>query len=283
MTFTGLTLLIVAAVLSNVDATYDENEGRPKKEIDAFRIKMSERTDSYTSGSLQIGMLQGTTICTTSQELLSRPYAMNLYVIAERSKFGQCIGKLFKLRDRNNPIQLRVLSNSNNNAYLEKVGVKLGGEWYDWTGFEVMVDHGDPTDWQTVYKSGIQNGSAIQEIAIQMSNTYHASTGGKLRVEVKQGSHTDCETATNLLIAPRSYQFYRITDKGKFGSCIETKFNPRDGDNIQIRVLSSSSNNAYIDSVKVMINGKWYGWTGTNVMVDYGDPTDWRNVHKMAM
>ena len=280
MKFSGITLLIIAAALSNVDA---KNEGKPKKfKIDAFRIKMSETRYASTSGSLQIGMRQGITECTTSRDLLQRPKNIELYVIAEQSKFGQCIGKLFKPGDRN-PIQLRVLSNSGNNAYLEKVGVKLGGDWYDWTGFEVMVDHGDPTDWQTVYKSGVKGGSPIQEIAIQMTNYYWASTGGNLRVEVKQGSHTDCETATNLLIAPKKSQFYRIVDTGKFGSCIETKFNPKDRDNIQIRVLGSSTNDAYIDSVKVKIDGKWYGWTGDRVHVDYGDPTDWRNVHEMAI
>ena len=277
--------IVIAAVgFSNSWVSAEESDTdiviRSGYDIERFRIRMSDYSYAETTGSLRIGVRQGGAGCETVDETVVRPRATHLYEVSDKSRFGSCNNSKFNpLSDvlLILPIQIRVLSNTFNNAYFDKVGVKIGGKWLEWEGDMIMVDFNDPTDWRTAYESGFSGGELIQGFAVNMSSPYHASTYGNLRIGVRQGPHTSCETATDLIVAPKHDRRYESMDKAKFGTCLDTQFKPSDSNEIQIRVLSNSGNNAYIDRVQVKFGGKWIGWSGSRVMVDHGDPTDWRN------
>merc|ERR1719250_600398 len=114
--------------------------------IKEFRIRTSDYKYAGTTGSLRIGVRQGKVECETSAETFSETSRTKLFVESDKSKFGSCKKALLRPKS-STPIQLRVLSDSGNPAYLDKVGMKMAGNgnWYDWEADREMVDKDTPT------------------------------------------------------------------------------------------------------------------------------------------
>ena len=123
--------------------------------IEAFRIKVSDRSYASTSGNLQIGVKQGDqNSCQTVVETFTSPQTNVLYLRDDKSLFGSCVNTWFQ-PSYNMPLQIRVLSDSGNDSYLDKIGVKINGVWRDWVwGYQKKVNKNEGNEWQTVISAG---------------------------------------------------------------------------------------------------------------------------------
>ena len=127
--------------------------GDGKIEIEALRIKISDRSYADSSGKLRFDIRQGDTSCSTIRETFVKPRKNTEYEESRSShKFGSCYSALF---DPNDAIEFRIISDSGDDAYIDSAAVKLGGVWREWNGYQIKVNkHGAGNAWRLVYNSG---------------------------------------------------------------------------------------------------------------------------------
>ena len=127
--------------------------GDRKIEIEALRIKISDRSWAESSGKLRFDIRQGDTYCSTIRETFVKPRKNTQYEESRSShKFGSCYSALF---DPNGAIEFRIISDSGDDAYIDSAAVKLGGVWRVWNGYQVKVNkHGLGNAWRLAYNSG---------------------------------------------------------------------------------------------------------------------------------
>ena len=125
--------------------------------IESFRIQISGRSYADTSGALSIGVKQGETSCKTYSKMFNKPRKHQKMTEDDRNKFGSCKKTWFQPLFNKQPIQIRILSNSGNDAYIDKAAIKIGGVWREWVAGEStkINKHGAGNTWRTVLKPGI--------------------------------------------------------------------------------------------------------------------------------
>ena len=115
----------------------------------------------------------------------------------------------------------------------------------------------------------------IQEFRIEISDRDYAETSGKLRMEVRQGS-TTCATVRETFYSPRKNSVNFQTDRTKFGSCDDVRFDT--GEDVELRVLSDSGDDSYMDNAALKLGGVWREWSGYQVKVNkHGEGSEWRS------
>merc|ERR1712025_254019 len=119
------------------------------KHVDAFFIKVSNRRYAHTTGKLRIGVKQGQTSCETIRETFISPDRNGWYEVNRSRhlyKFNDCRYKKF---NPNEEIQIRIISDSGDDSYLDKAGIKINGQWKRWIGYHVKINkHGEGRSWR---------------------------------------------------------------------------------------------------------------------------------------
>ena len=125
--------------------------------IESFRIQISGRSYADTSGALSIGVKQGDISCKTYSKMFNKPRKHQKMTEDDMNKFGSCKKTWFQPLFNKQPIQIRILSNSGNDAYIDKAAIKIGGVWREWVAGEStkINKHGAGNTWRTVLKPGI--------------------------------------------------------------------------------------------------------------------------------
>ena len=124
--------------------------------IESFRIKISDRSYANTGGSLRIGVQQGDNSCETDKEIFDEPERNEIMTNDDKDMFGSCSNTWFQPRLNKQALEIRILSDSTNDAYIDKAAIKIGGVWREWVGHQVKINkHGDGNSWKTVLYPGI--------------------------------------------------------------------------------------------------------------------------------
>ncbi|XP_063687622.1 uncharacterized protein LOC134820906 isoform X1 [Bolinopsis microptera] len=119
--------------------------------IESFRIKISDRSYANSGGSIRIGVKQGENSCETDKEIFDKPKRNEEMTEDDEDKFGSCSGKWFQPRLNEQPLEIRILSNSGDDAYIDKAAIKIGGVWREWVDYQVKINkHGEGSTWKTV-------------------------------------------------------------------------------------------------------------------------------------
>ena len=75
---------------------------------------------------------------------------------ADKDMFGSCSNTWFQPRLNKEALEIRILSDSGDDAYIDKAAIKIGGVWREWVGHQVKINkHGDGNSWKTVLYPGI--------------------------------------------------------------------------------------------------------------------------------
>ena len=124
--------------------------------VEGFRIKVSDRSWADTTGSLRIGVRQGDMRCGSVTDTFYTPRRNTEYTQENEQRFGTCTkDKLFQPMFNNNPLQIRILSNSGNDAFIDKMAVKIAGQWREWIGHHFKINKHFEGPWQTVVEAGL--------------------------------------------------------------------------------------------------------------------------------
>ena len=114
----------------------------------------------------------------------------------------------------------------------------------------------------------------VEGVRIITSDRSYASTSGKIRFGVRQGSKS-CETIRATIEEPKRNNHYSEYRQSKFGSCRYTSFDTLK--KLEFRVLSDSGDDAYINMAAILIDGRWREWRGYQVKVNkHGEGNAWR-------
>ena len=73
----------------------------------------------------------------------------------DKALFGSCRDLWFEHLYNNKDLQIRIGSDSANDAYLDEAGIKIDGMWRNWVGYEHKVDQNTGNQWRTVIPAGI--------------------------------------------------------------------------------------------------------------------------------
>ncbi|XP_063687624.1 uncharacterized protein LOC134820906 isoform X3 [Bolinopsis microptera] len=119
--------------------------------IESFRIKISDRSYANTGGSIRIRVKQGENSCETDKEIFDEPKRNEEMTEDDEDKFGSCSRKWFQPRLNEQPLEIRILSDSGDDAYIDKAAIKIGGVWREWVDNQVKINkHGEGSTWKTV-------------------------------------------------------------------------------------------------------------------------------------
>ncbi|XP_063691337.1 uncharacterized protein LOC134823733 [Bolinopsis microptera] len=119
--------------------------------IESFRIEISTRAYANTGGNLRIGVRQGENSCETVEETFVEPEEGEEMTEDNKAKFGSCRNKWFQPNFNKHPLEIRVLSDSGDDAYINRAAIKIGGVWREWVSVDVKVNrHGEGAEWRAV-------------------------------------------------------------------------------------------------------------------------------------
>ena len=111
-------------------------------------MKISDRSSAGSSGKLRIGVRQGGNSCETTRATFPACKQGREYITQNEGLFASCKETLFKPTEK---LEIRVLSDSGDDNYIDEAGVLIGGEWRNFYVYSVKVNkHGEGSSWRTV-------------------------------------------------------------------------------------------------------------------------------------
>ena len=116
---------------------------------------MSGRTHAHTTGNLRIGVRQGEqNECKSHAETFPDSDNGEEYIVTNTNLFGTCRDNYFQTLFNYAPLEIRILSDSADDAYLDQAGIKIDGLWRNWIGSEERIDNDTGNKWRVVIPAG---------------------------------------------------------------------------------------------------------------------------------